>query len=80
MIHSCGWCHGDIILDNIFASGLLFDFSHAHTKSKLSEQAWEDFQEKDRRNLKSCFLEAVGPEVRCKIHTSNSSVHILCRN
>ncbi|KAI4133765.1 MAG: hypothetical protein LQ347_002092 [Umbilicaria vellea] len=60
VIHECGWCHGDITLDNIFASGLLFDFSHAHTKSKLSAQAWEDYQKKDCRDIKSCYLQAVG--------------------
>ena len=64
IIHECGWCHGDINLDNIFASGLLFDFSHAHTKSKLSAQAWEDFQKKDRRDIKSCYHQAVGLKVR----------------
>ncbi|KAF2453012.1 hypothetical protein BDY21DRAFT_144342 [Lineolata rhizophorae] len=60
IIHECGWCHGDINLGNIFASGLLFDFSHAHPKNKLSAQAWEDFQKKDRRDTKSYCLQAVG--------------------
>ena len=36
IIHEHGWCHGDINLGNIFAPGLLFDFSHAHTKSELA--------------------------------------------
>ena len=70
IIHECGWCHGDITLDNIFAPGLLFDFSHAHTKSKLSAQQWEDFQKKDRRDIKRSYLQAVGIKVRCKIRNS----------
>ncbi|KAI0877237.1 hypothetical protein GGS24DRAFT_448585 [Hypoxylon argillaceum] len=62
IIHEYGWCHGDINLDNIFASdsGLLFDFSHAHTKSKLSAQVWEDFQKKDRRDIRRCCIQAMG--------------------
>ncbi|KAI1125839.1 hypothetical protein F5Y10DRAFT_246236 [Nemania abortiva] len=60
IIHEYGWCHGDINLDNIFSSGLLFDFSHAHAKGKLSAQAWEHFQKKDRRDLKSCYYQAIG--------------------
>lgn len=65
IIHEYGWCHGDINLDNIFTSGLLFDFSHAHSKSKLSAQVWEDFQKKDRRDIKSCYFQAIGLKVRC---------------
>ncbi|KAI0097684.1 hypothetical protein GGR51DRAFT_540313 [Nemania sp. FL0031] len=60
IIHEHGWCHGDIDLSNMFASGLLFDFSHAHAKSKLSAQAWEDFQKKDRQDMKRCYIEAFG--------------------
>ncbi|KAJ8133061.1 hypothetical protein O1611_g559 [Lasiodiplodia mahajangana] len=60
IIHEHGWCHGDINLDNMFASGVLFDFSHAHPKSKLSAEAWEDFQKQDRQNVRSCYYEALG--------------------
>lgn len=76
IMHECGWCHGDVNLNNIFTSGLLFDFSHAYPKSKLSAQAWEDFKKKDRRDIESSYLQAMGLKVRYK--TRIFSLRLTC--
>jgi tRNA A-37 threonylcarbamoyl transferase component Bud32 len=80
IIHECGWCHGDMDFSNIFVSGLLFDFSHAHTKTKLSAEAWERYQNQDRRDIEDCYRRAVRFKVRCKPHIPSSCANVLPRN
>ena len=76
IIHDYGWCHGDIRLNNVFTSGLLFDFSHARQKSELSAQDWEIWQKKDRRDIDRCYLQAMGVKVRCNPLIGTSWAHV----
>ena len=79
IIHEHGWCHGDINLGNIFAQGMLFDFSHANPKSKLSAQAWEDFKKEDVRNIQRCHGQIMRLEVCSKLRITIVEAHVLYR-
>ncbi|OAG35647.1 hypothetical protein AYO21_10187 [Fonsecaea monophora] len=55
IIHDAGWVHCDIRRDNIFASGMLFDFGSARQKSKLSAAWWEYYKRADREAIDQLY-------------------------
>jgi tRNA A-37 threonylcarbamoyl transferase component Bud32 len=63
-IHTAGVCHCDISIENIFSSGILFDFSHAGFSSSND---WERRKQGDFDKLESTFREAERLHVRLTI-------------
>ncbi|OAL29733.1 hypothetical protein AYO20_09117 [Fonsecaea nubica] len=62
IIHDAGWVHRAIRTENVFTSGMLFDFSYASPKSELSAAWWEHYKRADREAIDELYSAMIGSQ------------------